>query len=132
MRQILVVALFLISISGYSQTVSGFVVDEENTPIIGAQVMESGFRNGTTTNIDGSFVLTLNSPNSNLIFSFVGYETDSLLLQHGEVSQIVLKEASSSMDYISMLADYRVLLILIWAVICILLVLRTFRGVPSA
>ncbi|MEP4133012.1 MAG: carboxypeptidase-like regulatory domain-containing protein, partial [Cyclobacteriaceae bacterium] len=88
MRQILVVALFLIAISGYAQTVSGFVVDEKNSPVIGAQVMESGFRNGTTTNIDGSFVLTLNSPNSKLIFSFVGFETDSLLLQHGELSQI--------------------------------------------
>ena len=132
MRQILVVALFLISISGYAQTVSGFVVDEKNTPIIGAQVMESGFRNGTTTNIDGSFVLTLNSPNSKLIFSFVGFETDSLLLQHGELSQIVLKEASSGTDYFSMLSDFRVVLILIWAIICIVLVLRTFRGVPSA
>lgn len=134
MKQALFVISLLFSFSTFGQTIKGYVVNTANEPIIGAQVMESNYRNGTTTNIDGSFILDLNDPNSTVIFSFVGYQTDSLLLAHGEMSQVVLKtdDQAYGLDFKSTLSDYRVLLIAIWAIICVWLVIRTFRGVASA
>ena len=131
-----ILATFLIVISSYyamSQTVSGFVVNEANEPVIGARVMEFQFMNGTTTNIDGSFILDLNAAESSVIVSFVGYETDTVKLNTEVLSQVILKnrvEVSDSIyDY---LMDYRVILIILWSIICLWLVIRTFRGVASA
>ncbi|MFY0601311.1 MAG: carboxypeptidase-like regulatory domain-containing protein [Cyclobacteriaceae bacterium] len=134
MKQVLVLISIMICSSGFSQTIKGYVVDEENKPIIGAQVMESGHRNGTTSNIDGSFILTLNQPNSMVIFSFVGFQTDSVLLQHDKVTQVVLKgqEEGGALAYANWASDYRVYLIILWATICGWLGVRTFRGVASA
>lgn len=134
MKQTLVILSLLFATSAFSQTIKGFVVNDKNEPVIGAQVMEANYRNGTTTNIDGSFILTLNDPNSMVVFSFVGYQTDSVLLQHSELSQVMLQNSESgySLDFAGLTSDYRFILILIWTIICIWLVIRTFRGVPSA
>lgn len=134
MKHALIILTLLMTGTCFSQVVKGFIVNKENEPLIGAQVMESDYRNGTTSNIDGSFILTLNDPNSYVVFSFAGYESDSLVLQHDKLSQVVLKNASSgySVDFAGLMSDYRVLLILLWTVICVWLVIRTFRGVASA
>ena len=122
----------LMTYSSYAQTVSGFVVDKENQPIIGAKVMESGSRNGTTTNIDGSFILTLNEPNAKLIFSFYGFETDSVLLKHNALTQVVLKKAESERKYIEGIDNYIVIFVIIWFAVSAWFAVRTFRGQASA
>ena len=128
-------AIFLVTIStyGFTQTVSGFVVDKNNNPVIGARVMEAQSMNGTTTNIDGSFILDLNSPDAPVIVSFVGYEADTIKLSTQVLSQVVLKERQNTSSSIyKSLSDYRVILIIVWTIICAWLVIRTFRGVASA
>ncbi|MFT6865414.1 MAG: hypothetical protein ACJA08_000232 [Cyclobacteriaceae bacterium] len=131
MKIIFAFLIILTTFSTYAQTVSGFVVDQENQPVIGAKVMEVGSRNGTTTNIDGSFILTLNEPNASLIFSFYGFETDSVLLQHNQISQVVLKKATGN-KYIGGIDNYIVIFILIWFVVSAWFAVRAFRGVSSA
>ena len=36
-------------------TVSGTIVDETGSPVVGATIMEKGTANGTVTDIDGNF-----------------------------------------------------------------------------
>ena len=43
--------------------VKGVVVDEMG-PVIGATVMEQGTSNGTSTGLDGDFILTVSGPNA--------------------------------------------------------------------
>ena len=56
------------------QTVSGIVKDSSGEPIIGASVLEKGTTNGTITDLDGKFTLSVSS-NAVLQISYIGYKT---------------------------------------------------------
>ncbi len=76
-RKILPVLLSLVTFTGFAQfTVTGTIVDEADIPIIGANVIEKGTTNGTITNIDGEFTLTVaNAQTSVLQVSYIGYNS---------------------------------------------------------
>lgn len=58
------------------QTITGNVVDKkDNSPLIGVSVYEKGTTNGTVTDFDGNYTLSVSGSESILVFSFVGYET---------------------------------------------------------
>lgn len=59
-----------------SGAVKGRVLDELGEPIIGANIVEKGTTNGTITDIDGNYTLSLNNlAKATLQFSFIGYNT---------------------------------------------------------
>ncbi len=59
--------------------VTGVVKDKESgLPLVYASIRIYGTTNGTTTNYDGQFLLKLNEGTYKLIFSYVGYKTDTL------------------------------------------------------
>ena len=58
-----------------SQLVSGEIVDEIGVPLPGVTVIESGTKNGTTSDLDGKYVLNVSSSNSEVIFSYLGFES---------------------------------------------------------
>lgn len=71
-------------------TVSGTVIDGGlDEPIIGASVLEVGTTNGTITDFDGNFELTV-APGATLQFSFVGFQTQTLKAEKS--MRIVLEE----------------------------------------
>ena len=54
--------------------IKGKVLDEKKEPLIGVSVVENGnAKNGTTTDLNGSFQLTVKNENAVLSFSFIGY-----------------------------------------------------------
>jgi TonB-linked SusC/RagA family outer membrane protein len=57
--------------------ISGSVVDESGETVIGANVVERGTSNGTVTDLDGNFKLSV-SPNATIIISSIGYLTQQL------------------------------------------------------
>ena len=70
-------------------TISGVVVDDQNEPMIAAGVVQKGTTNGTLTDIDGNFTLTV--PAGSVIeFSSVGYTTVEYLAQKTEKVSIQL------------------------------------------
>ena len=59
-----------------SFTVNGTVLDEENNPLPGVNVILKGTTQGTVTDLDGNFEFpTKLVANNILIFSYIGYET---------------------------------------------------------
>jgi len=61
-----------------TRSVSGQVMSsEENEPLPGVNVVEKGTTNGTVTNVDGEYNLTV-SEGATLVFSSVGYTTQEL------------------------------------------------------
>ena len=54
-------------------TIQGKVTDEKNEPLPGVTVQLKGTTTGASTNVDGSYALTLPSGNATLVFSYVGY-----------------------------------------------------------
>ncbi|MDL2222247.1 TonB-dependent receptor plug domain-containing protein, partial [Parabacteroides sp. OttesenSCG-928-N08] len=53
---------------------TGVVVDSNDLPIIGANIWEKESNNGTVTNLDGEFSLTV-SPQSPITVSYIGYQS---------------------------------------------------------
>ena len=76
-RKLWIVAALLLTLAlpGFAQkiTVHGYVDDDLGEPLIGATIMEKGTTNGTATDIDGRFTLTV-EPNATLVVSYVGYD----------------------------------------------------------
>ncbi len=83
MQQKFFISMFMLLISvvpSIAQTikVSGTVVSlSDGEPLIGASVFETGTNKGTVTDIDGNFVLEVNS-SSTITVSYVGFQTQTL------------------------------------------------------
>ncbi len=66
------------SLMAQDRKVSGTVIDSDNgDPLIGVSVVEKGTSNGTVTDFDGNFTLTIPA-NATLQFSYVGYASKEL------------------------------------------------------
>lgn len=62
-----------------AQTVSGTVLaDADQTPLLGATVMEKGTSNGTITDLDGKFTLKLQKVPAVLEISYIGFSTKDI------------------------------------------------------
>ncbi|MEL7161777.1 MAG: carboxypeptidase-like regulatory domain-containing protein, partial [Bacteroidota bacterium] len=55
--------------------VSGKVVDEDDTPLIGVTVLQTGTTNGTVTDLDGNYTLGLIDGERSIRFSYTGFTT---------------------------------------------------------
>lgn len=86
------------SISQQSRTVSGTVVDEHGQPVIGANVFEKGTTNGTTTDLDGQFSLSMQNTGNPLVVSYIGYNTEELIYSGSGRMTISLTPASLGLD----------------------------------
>ena len=71
-----------------SRQATGRVADSQG-PLIGATVMEKGTNNGTVTDFNGNFTLSVKS-GATLVVSYVGYETQEV--RAGENMHITLQE----------------------------------------
>ncbi|RKD92091.1 TonB-dependent receptor [Mangrovibacterium diazotrophicum] len=70
-------ALFgLISLVSFSQgTVKGKILDSKtNDPLVGASIVKAGTTNGTITDFDGNFSMTLPEGKNTIQISFIGYD----------------------------------------------------------
>ncbi|MEM9142782.1 MAG: TonB-dependent receptor [Bacteroidota bacterium] len=101
MRKVLFLPLMLIGAMVSAQTtVNGKVVDQNNEPIPGANVIISGTTEGTTANFDGDFTLsTSKTPPFELRITSVGYSGNSVEVNAtGETLTVVLQEAQTFLD----------------------------------
>ena len=100
-KLLLMLALFLfVSIGMFAQnmTVKGTVFDSTGETVIGASVVEKGnVSNGTITDLDGHFTLTLPA-GKKLVVSFVGMETQELDAVAGKELTITLKDDSQALE----------------------------------
>lgn len=81
-----------------STVVSGTVLDATGEPIIGASVVEKGTTNGTVTDMDGKFTLTISSAKAELEVSYIGYKTQVLKPQAGKQLAVTMSEDTEVLD----------------------------------
>lgn len=79
MRQLLLFAFLLGSLTVFAQgTVTGTVTDSDlGGPLNGANVIEVGTGNGTITDFDGNFTLSVSSNSGSIEISYLGFTTTS-------------------------------------------------------
>jgi len=69
----------LIVLTPYQKnTITGKVVDVNGNPLPGVNIIEKGTSNGTVTDADGNFSITVSDENAVLVFSYVGYLKEEL------------------------------------------------------
>lgn len=81
MKNLLFFALLLVSSIAFGQqTVSGVISDEGGMPLYPANVFVKGTTNGTTTDFEGKYSLSVEDPNCTIVVSYVGFEDQEFSL----------------------------------------------------
>ena len=80
-----------------SISVTGTVVDQNGEPLMGVNVIEKGTTNGTMTEMDGRFTLSVPG-NATLQISYIGYTTEEVVVNNQTKLNITLKEDSQNLD----------------------------------
>lgn len=85
--------LCAIGATAQSITVRGTVVDPSGEPLIGASILAEGTSVGTATDIGGNYAINVN-PYATLVFSYVGYDPQSVAVKGRTTIDVTMKENS--------------------------------------
>ncbi|HEV7381702.1 MAG TPA: TonB-dependent receptor plug domain-containing protein, partial [Dyadobacter sp.] len=103
MRKISIITIFYLLTTclygfGQSFSVSGKIVtSEDQSALAGVTIQEKGTTNGSQSDADGRYSIQVGSPNSTLIFSFVGMITREELIGNRSVIDVQLAPDSRSL-----------------------------------
>jgi len=81
-----------------SYNVSGIVRAPDGQPIPGVNVVEKGTANGTVTDVDGNYSITVSSEEAILTYSFIGYRTMDIPVDGQTRIDISMKEDVSTLS----------------------------------
>ena len=99
-RHFLSVLSFMVSVhmlmAQVSVEVKGKVIDNQNEPMIGVSVLEKGTTNGTITDINGNYNLSVNQ-GTTLVFSYIGYITKEQTVR-GNTLDLIMDEDMQALD----------------------------------
>ena len=83
-------------------TVSGLNEQQEKVPLPFVNVYWSGTQHGTVTDENGDFTITRHGTGDHLlVFSFVGYANDSLLVKSGQTSVDIILTSGEALDEVT-------------------------------
>lgn len=99
--KILIFTLFFITTVTFSQTVnvSGTVTDSGSIPLPGVNVIVKNTTKGASTDFDGLYALNDVPVNSILVFSYLGFQTQEILITSSSTTvDVVLQEDAAQLD----------------------------------
>jgi TonB-linked SusC/RagA family outer membrane protein len=71
--------------------ISGTVTDDKGEKMIGVNILEKGTGHGTVTDQNGNYSISVTNKNAILVFSFVGYKTEEILVGNKTSIDIILR-----------------------------------------
>jgi TonB-linked SusC/RagA family outer membrane protein len=80
-----------------SITVGGVIADDKKQPMEGVSIQEKGTANSVITKKDGTFQLNVASARSVLVFSYVGYEIQEMVVGNKSVFPVSMAPLESSL-----------------------------------
>ncbi|MBC8987707.1 SusC/RagA family TonB-linked outer membrane protein [Pedobacter sp. N36a] len=93
-----VLLLSVITITAYAQQkVTGTVTEKSGSPIPGVSVTEKGSKNGTSTNADGKFSITV-KPGATLVFSSIGLSSKEVNVGNSANHNVVLQDDENKLN----------------------------------
>ena len=91
----------LITTSMYAQnSITGTVSDVSGQPLPGAYILEKGTANGTQSDFDGNFSITVANKSTPLVVSYIGFLTQEINVSNQTSITITLQEVASKLDEI--------------------------------
>ena len=99
MRKYLTIVMLFLSATLFAQqhSVKGNVVDQNGLPVIGMTVLEQGTNNGTVTDVDGNYQITVKG-GATLEFTALGYQTVLEPVNGRAVINVVSAEEAIALD----------------------------------
>lgn len=92
MKKIILITVLLASTMLLAQKqVTGNITDTNGAPLLGVNVVERGTTNGTTTDFNGDFTITV-AENAILIFSYIGFTTREISVTGRTTVNVTLQE----------------------------------------
>ena len=82
---------------GQKRTIKGIINDDKGVPVIGASILEKNTLNGTVTDIDGTYTLTLDKSDV-IVVSCIGYATKEISVGNQSTIDVVLSEDTRLLD----------------------------------
>lgn len=79
-------------------SVIGTVTDAQGEPLIGVSVVVQGTSQGTVTDVDGRFSLPLSTSKANLVFSYIGYTSQTVAVAGKKELNVTLQEEHSMLN----------------------------------
>jgi TonB-linked SusC/RagA family outer membrane protein len=79
-------------------TITGKVTDENGVTIPGVNVSIKGTPSGTITDANGQYTLNIDNPNATLVFSFIGYKSEEVIVGGRDVINMVMKEEAIGLE----------------------------------
>ncbi|MDW7692622.1 TonB-dependent receptor [Flammeovirgaceae bacterium SG7u.111] len=96
MNKIFTTTLFIMLFTCYNamaqKVVSGTIKDPVGSPLPGVNIIEKGTSNGTISDVDGKFSLSVPEKGSTLIFKYIGFQTQEVEIGSQTTLDIVLQE----------------------------------------
>jgi len=86
------------TVENAAKVVTGTVTDDTGQPLPGVSVVIRGTALGTQTDLKGRYSLNVPDVNATLIFSFIGYVQQDILVSGSNVINVQLKGAPSSLN----------------------------------
>ena len=90
--------LFITQSYAQNKTITGVVKDQTGEPLIGVNVMEKGTTNGTITDVDGKYSVTVTSQVPVFVFSYIGYLTQEIPVSGKQVVNVTMQEDTEELD----------------------------------
>ncbi|GHB84705.1 SusC/RagA family TonB-linked outer membrane protein [Persicitalea jodogahamensis] len=81
-----------------AQKVSGTVKDEKGEDLPGVSILIQGSQQGTSTDASGNYQITVPNEKSTLVFSFVGYEKQEIVVGNRKTINVNMRPDASSLD----------------------------------
>ncbi len=100
-KQTLCVVVFLISVGNswaQQRTITGTVTDQEGLVLPGVTIVEKGTVNGTVTNTDGKYSITVSQDAQALIFTFVGMKPQEIALGTSSSYNVKMESETIGLD----------------------------------
>jgi TonB-linked SusC/RagA family outer membrane protein len=94
----------IFSLSAQQRAITGAVTDENGDPMPGVNVTVRGSMTGTTTNINGEFLIQAPADTSVLLFSFVGYRPQEIVVGNRLILPVSMQEAAAELEEVTIVA----------------------------
>ncbi|MBK8310350.1 MAG: TonB-dependent receptor plug domain-containing protein [Chitinophagaceae bacterium] len=95
LQGLLVILLFASgTLLAQKKTISGKVTGQAgNDPLLGVNILANNQKGGTASKQDGTYSITVDSKTTTLIFSFVGYTTQTVVIGEKNIIDVILAPA---------------------------------------
>lgn len=102
MKKVLIgVTLLFISVFAFAQEgkrITGKVTDPAGEPLPGVSIVEKGTTNGSITDVDGNYGVTVSDDDAVLVYSFIGFTNQELPVTGKTQMNIVLVDEMTDLD----------------------------------